>query len=190
MSYYPQQQQLVAPMRHQCSTAHIVIAWIVAFCTFLYLLPWAVAATRSKSNVGGVVLINLLLGWTVIGWVVALVMACSAESGGVVVINNGNGPGHPGMGPQQIQGQPSYPGPQHPVGQQAQFGHTPPPGAQHSPPPVFYGDAPGTGYGDQHAFGLSSTDAGDTYPEITQELPVFDPQRGTFDPYRDTGRQQ
>lgn len=43
------------------------------------MLPWAVAATRGKSNATAVALINLLLGWTLIGWIVALVMACGAH---------------------------------------------------------------------------------------------------------------
>jgi Superinfection immunity protein len=58
------------------STAMMVIAWIAAVLTSLYMLPWAVAVTRGKSNATAIGLINLLLGWTVIGWIVALVMAC------------------------------------------------------------------------------------------------------------------
>jgi uncharacterized protein with PQ loop repeat len=59
---------------------HQVIAWIVAILTLGYMLPWAVAATRRKSNTGAIALINVLLGWTVVGWVIALVMAASAET--------------------------------------------------------------------------------------------------------------
>lgn len=55
------------------------LAWVAAVCTLLYMLPWAVAATRGKSNATAVALINLLLGWTLIGWIVALVMACGAH---------------------------------------------------------------------------------------------------------------
>ncbi|MFI5428579.1 superinfection immunity protein [Aeromicrobium sp. UC242_57] len=56
-----------------------VIAWIVAIVTAGYMLPWAIAATRGKSNSGAIGWINLLLGWSIIGWIVALVMACSAH---------------------------------------------------------------------------------------------------------------
>ena len=59
------------------SVAEVTIAWIVAVLSGFYMLPWAIAATRGKSNSGTVGLVNLLLGWTVIGWVVALVMACT-----------------------------------------------------------------------------------------------------------------
>jgi hypothetical protein len=43
----------------------------------LYFLPCIVAYGRGKVNSGGVLIINLLLGWTVIGWIVALAMAAS-----------------------------------------------------------------------------------------------------------------
>jgi T4 superinfection immunity protein len=56
-----------------------IIAWVAAILTVGYMLPWAIAATRGKSNSGAIGLINLLLGWSVIGWIVALVMACSAH---------------------------------------------------------------------------------------------------------------
>lgn len=44
----------------------------------LYFLPWIVAANRRLPNVGSVAVINILLGWSVIGWVVALAMACGS----------------------------------------------------------------------------------------------------------------
>lgn len=64
------------PRSAQPDTALFVIAWIVAVCTFGYFIPWAVAATRGMPNTGGVFVVNLLTGWTLIGWIIALVMAC------------------------------------------------------------------------------------------------------------------
>jgi hypothetical protein len=55
------------------------LAWVVAILTLGYMLPWAIAATRGKSNAAAIGLVNLLAGWTVIGWIVALVMACGAH---------------------------------------------------------------------------------------------------------------
>src|SRR5207237_419870 len=43
----------------------------------LFFIPVFVAALRSKQHPGGVVVVNLLLGWTVIGWIVALAMSAS-----------------------------------------------------------------------------------------------------------------
>lgn len=54
-------------------------AWIVAVCTVGYMLPWALAATRGKSNSGAIFWLNLLLGWSVIGWIIALVMALGSH---------------------------------------------------------------------------------------------------------------
>jgi hypothetical protein len=59
--------------------AQVAVAWIIALLTVGYMLPWAVAATRGKPNALAIALINLLLGWTMVGWVVALVMACTSH---------------------------------------------------------------------------------------------------------------
>jgi hypothetical protein len=47
------------------------------FLTFLYFLPAIIG--RDKRDAAGIILLNLFLGWTVIGWVIALVWACTAE---------------------------------------------------------------------------------------------------------------
>lgn len=41
-----------------------------------YFLPSVVAAERGVPHLGSVVVVNLFLGWTFLGWVVALAMAC------------------------------------------------------------------------------------------------------------------
>jgi hypothetical protein len=60
--------------------ATVVAAWLLTVLTVGYMLPWAVAVTRRASNSTSVGLVCLLLGWTVIGWIVALVMACTGQS--------------------------------------------------------------------------------------------------------------
>lgn len=55
------------------------VSIVFAVLTLGYMLPWMVAALRGKSNHWAVLVLNLLLGWTVIGWVIALVMACTAH---------------------------------------------------------------------------------------------------------------
>jgi T4 superinfection immunity protein len=42
----------------------------------LYFVPSIVAVARKVTNQGSVIVINVFLGWTFIGWVVALAMAC------------------------------------------------------------------------------------------------------------------
>lgn len=44
----------------------------------LYFLPTILG--RGKHNVGAIFTLNLLLGWTVVGWVVALIWALTAEA--------------------------------------------------------------------------------------------------------------
>ena len=48
----------------------------------LYMLPTIEATQRKKSNITSIALVNVFLGWSLIGWIVALVWACS-EGGGV-----------------------------------------------------------------------------------------------------------
>jgi hypothetical protein len=47
----------------------------VILAVALYMLPTIIGAMRKVVNVGSVFAINLLLGWTLIGWAVALAMA-------------------------------------------------------------------------------------------------------------------
>ena len=59
----------------------------------LYLLPMIIAISRKLPNVGSVVVINILLGWTVIGWIVALAMSLGSPATPVaqVIIQNSAG---------------------------------------------------------------------------------------------------
>jgi membrane protein CcdC involved in cytochrome C biogenesis len=45
---------------------------------FLYLLPTFVAMGRHHHNALAIGILNLLLGWTFVGWVVALVWSCTS----------------------------------------------------------------------------------------------------------------
>lgn len=51
--------------------------FLVILCGFVYFLPSIVG--YSKRNASAIVVLNLLLGWTLIGWVVALVWACTSD---------------------------------------------------------------------------------------------------------------
>jgi hypothetical protein len=48
---------------------------LTIFILLFYFVPVIVGAIRKVPNVGSVFVINLFLGWTFIGWVVALAMA-------------------------------------------------------------------------------------------------------------------
>jgi len=51
----------------------------VAVAGFFYFLPTIVAVRKRKLNVESIIALNLLLGWTLVGWVVALVWATSVD---------------------------------------------------------------------------------------------------------------
>ncbi len=51
--------------------------FFLVFCGLLYFLPSIIG--HRKQAFGGIFVVNLLLGWTVIGWIAALVWACIAE---------------------------------------------------------------------------------------------------------------
>ena len=46
---------------------------------FMYFLPSIIALMRGKRNTLAIFLLNLFLGWSVIGWIVALVWAAKYE---------------------------------------------------------------------------------------------------------------
>ena len=60
-------------------TAAGVILVFIIFGGGLYLLPTIVAAVRKVPNLGSVIVINLFLGWSLIGWVVAMAMAARSH---------------------------------------------------------------------------------------------------------------
>lgn len=53
---------------------------LAAFLTLglFYMLPFLIAALRGHHQIGSIAVLNFLLGWTVLGWVIALAMAASA----------------------------------------------------------------------------------------------------------------
>ena len=59
---------------------HEVVLWAflgIALLVALYFWPAMTAIKRRHPAVGGVVLLNVLLGWTAIGWVAALIWSYS-----------------------------------------------------------------------------------------------------------------
>lgn len=53
---------------------------LILFLLVAYFVPTIVALIRGKSNAGAIFVLNLLLGWSLIGWVVALVWAVSNQA--------------------------------------------------------------------------------------------------------------
>ena len=53
---------------------------IFGFGFILYFLPAIIAFARSKRDAGAILVLNLLLGWTAIGWIIALVWALKQDA--------------------------------------------------------------------------------------------------------------
>jgi predicted transporter len=47
----------------------------IAIVIFTYFIPWTVAAVRGHPNVTAIGLMNLLLGWTFLGWAIVFIWA-------------------------------------------------------------------------------------------------------------------
>jgi hypothetical protein len=61
---------------------HLLPAFFLSFFGFwfvMYFLPSIIAFARSKRDSAAIVLLNFFLGWTMIGWVVALVWAVKTD---------------------------------------------------------------------------------------------------------------
>lgn len=50
---------------------------VLGVCLIVYFMPAIIA--HGKRNAGAIFALNLLLGWTVIGWIAALIWALCAE---------------------------------------------------------------------------------------------------------------
>jgi hypothetical protein len=57
----------------------MTLIFIILFL-FAYFLPTIVAGLRKTHNFGGILFLNFLFGWSVVGWFVALVMSCGSHS--------------------------------------------------------------------------------------------------------------
>lgn len=68
------------PLCSRPRNTQAVFAWVCTVLTMGYMLPWGVAATRRTSNAGSVALVSFFLGWTVIGWFGALIMALAGRT--------------------------------------------------------------------------------------------------------------
>ena len=53
-------------------------AIVVAIILLVYFIPAIVASKRGHPQSLAIFVLNLLMGWTAIGWVVAIVWACTA----------------------------------------------------------------------------------------------------------------
>lgn len=63
----------------------LLIVVMVLIVAAMYFLPTIIAARRHLPNLGSVIVLNIFLGWTLIGWVASLAMAVSNTEPRVVI---------------------------------------------------------------------------------------------------------
>lgn len=57
-------------------------AFIFLALVLMYFLPFAVAMLRRHHNSLAIFMLNFFLGWTGLGWIVALVWSCTSTTKG------------------------------------------------------------------------------------------------------------
>jgi hypothetical protein len=65
------------------AVAVLLAIWIIV----VYSLPSVIAMSRKVPHVRSVILTNVFLGWTGVGWMVALKMACQSKTRPVQIEN-------------------------------------------------------------------------------------------------------
>ncbi len=63
---------------------------VVIVFILIYFFPSVIAFSKSKSNTAAIFVLNLFLGWSFIGWIVALVWAVSKDKEKQPIIVNNN----------------------------------------------------------------------------------------------------
>lgn len=61
----------------------LIVAVVVGFC--VYFLPSFLG--WNKRNSGAIIALNLLLGWTAIGWIIALIWALTNDAPAQVIVH-------------------------------------------------------------------------------------------------------
>jgi Superinfection immunity protein/Protein of unknown function (DUF2510) len=86
--------------------AAVVVLLAFVLAVGIYFLPFVIGEIRGVPHVGSIFVINLFFGWSVIGWVVALAMACRTKAPPVVpTLSNDTGRGpKPGWYPDSATG--------------------------------------------------------------------------------------
>ncbi|MDH6155546.1 ABC-type sugar transport system permease subunit [Polynucleobacter sphagniphilus] len=57
----------------------LFFAILITVFSLFYLLPFAITFNKKRANTGAIFVLNLFLGWSFVGWVIALVWAIKEE---------------------------------------------------------------------------------------------------------------
>jgi hypothetical protein len=59
------------------SNGAIYLILIAGVVLPIYFAPFAIANGRHHNNQAAIFMLNLLLGWTLLGWIIAMIWACT-----------------------------------------------------------------------------------------------------------------
>jgi len=54
-----------------------VFGVLLAVCTLMYMFPTSVAMMKDRKNTGAIAILNLVTGWTLVGWFASLIWAAT-----------------------------------------------------------------------------------------------------------------
>ena len=57
----------------------IILVTLIVILT-IYFTPTIIAYSREKRNANAILVLNIFLGWTIIGWLIALIWAFTIDS--------------------------------------------------------------------------------------------------------------
>ena len=66
-------------MLSEMGLPELLVVVFLGVLAVMYFLPTIIAVKRAKVNLLPIMAVNILLGWSVIGWIVALVWALSTQ---------------------------------------------------------------------------------------------------------------
>jgi len=67
--------ELLAESTTTADDGGAMLLFLVVVGGFFYFLPTIIGLIRRVRNLGSLIVVNIFLGWTLIGWVVALAMS-------------------------------------------------------------------------------------------------------------------
>jgi uncharacterized membrane protein len=70
-------------MYHETNAGFVLLMfWIIVGLVTLYFVPAIVAFSRKHNSKVAIFIVNFVFGWSLVGWIVALIWACTGNTEG------------------------------------------------------------------------------------------------------------
>jgi Superinfection immunity protein len=70
-------------MHHETNAGFVLLGfWIIVGFVTLYFVPAIVAFSRKHNSKVAILVVNFVFGWSLVGWVIALIWACTGNAEG------------------------------------------------------------------------------------------------------------